>query len=122
MAKSRIKPLLPSLREKKRYLAFEVISRHKFNDAVHVSNAILDAANAFLGSMGMAKAGILPINDKWNEGMQRGIMRVNNKHLDELKASLVFVKNIEGNSVVVKSVGASGILRKVQQKYLKQAG
>ena len=121
MVKAKIKPLLPSLREKKRYLAFEVISRYRFNDAVHVSKAILDAANGFLGRSGMAKAGILTINDKWNEDMQRGIMRVNNKHLDELKASLIFVKNIEGKEAIVKSVGASGILRKAQQKYLNQA-
>ncbi len=122
MAKAKIKPLLPSLREKKRYLAFEVISRYRFNDAVNVSKAISDAANDFLGDFGMAKAGILPLNDKWNENMQRGIMRVNNKHVDDLKASLIFVKNIEGKGAIVKSVGASGILRKAQQKYLNQAG
>jgi|TARA_Y100000310_G_scaffold177182_1_gene177256 ribonuclease P/MRP protein subunit POP5 len=121
MVKTKIKPLLPSLREKKRYLAFEVISGHRFNDTFHVNKAILDASNSFLGSLGMAKAGILPINDKWNENLQRGIMRVNNKHVDELKASLVFVKNIEGKEAIVKSVGASGILRKAQQKYLNKA-
>ena len=121
MAKAKIKPLLPSLREKKRYLAYEVISKHRFNDAVHVNKAILDAANDFLGDLGMAKAGILPINDKWNADSQRGIMRVNNKHVDELKASLIFVKNINGKGAFVKSVGASGILRKAQQKYLNQA-
>ena len=121
MVKSKIKPLLPSLREKKRYLAYEVISGYRFNDAVHVSKAILDAANDFLGTLGMAKAGVLMINDKWNESMQRGIMRVNHKHVNDLKASLIFVKNIEGKDAVVKSVGASGILRKAQQKYLNQA-
>ena len=121
MVKAKIKPLLPSLREKKRYLAYEAISKHKFNDAIHVSKAILDATNGFLGNLGMAKAGILMLNDKWNENMQRGIMRVNNKHVDELKAALIFVKSIDGKDAVVKSVGASGILRKAQQKYLNQA-
>lgn len=121
MAKAKIKPLLPSLREKKRYLAYEVISGGHFNDAVSASKAILDASNEFLGSLGMAKAGILPLYDKWNPEMQRGIMRVNNKHADGLKASLIFVKNIEGKEAVVKSVGASGILKKAQQRYLNPA-
>ena len=121
MMKGKIKPLLPSLREKKRYLAYEVISKHRYNDALHVNKAILDASKEFLGNLGMAKAGILSINDKWNENMQRGIIRVNNKHIDALKASLIFIKNIDGNDVVVKSVGASGILRKTQQKYLNPA-
>ena len=118
MMKGKIKPLLPSLREKKRYLAYEVISKSRFYDAIHVNKAILDAANKFLGNLGMSYAGIIPINDKWNEKMQRGIMRVNNKHVDNLKASLIFVKNINGKESIVKSVGASGILRKTQQKYL----
>jgi len=48
-------------------------------------------------------------------------MRVNNKHADGLKASLIFVKNIEGKEAVVKSVGASGILKKAQQRYLNPA-
>jgi len=117
MAKSKIKPLLPSLREKKRYLAYEVISKNKFYDAVHVNEAILDAANEFLGNMGMASAGIIPIDDKWDENSQRGIIRVNNKHVDDLKASLIFVTNIGGKEVIVKTVGSSGILRKAQQKY-----
>ena len=120
MAKAKIKPLLPSLRERKRYLAYEVISRSRFYDAVHVNKAILDAANEFLGQHGMAKAGILPI-DKWDENMQRGIMRVNNKHVDNLKASLIFVKNIDGKDVIIRSVGASGILKKAQQRYLNPA-
>lgn len=121
MAKAKIKPLLPSLREKKRYLAYEVMSKHKFHDAVHVSKAILDATKEFLGDLGMAKAGIIPLNDQWDENMQRGIMRVSNKHVDDLKASLIFVESMEGKEVIVKSVGASGILRKLQQKYLSPA-
>jgi len=118
MMKGKLKPLLPSLKEKKRYLAYEVISKHSFSDAVHVNKAILDAAEDFLGSLGMAKAGILTLNDQWNLKMQRGVMRVNNKHVDDLKSSFIFVKNIDGKEVIVNSVGVSGILRKTQQKYL----
>ena len=118
MVKAKTKPLLPSLREKKRYLAYEVISQQKFNDAIEINKVISDAANEFLGNLGMAKAGIIPLDDQWNSNLQRGAIRVNNKHIDELKASLVFVKNIKGKDVILRSVGASGILKKTQQKYL----
>ena len=67
MAKAKIKPLLPSLREKKRYLAYEVISRNRFDGAFPASKEILNASNELLGSLGMAKAGILALNDKWND-------------------------------------------------------
>ena len=117
MAK-KTRALLPSLREKKRYLAYEVISGHKFNDAMEISKAIFESAKEFLGTLGMARAGIIILNDKFNPEMQRGLLRVSNKHVDELRASLVFVKNISGKEAIVKSVGASGILKKAQQKYL----
>src|SRR3989338_606948 len=118
MAKAKIKSLLPSLREKKRYVAYEVISKNKFYDAFHVNKAILDAAKSFLGNIGMARAGIIAMNDQWNEDMQRGVIRVNNKHVDDLKASLVFAGNIEGKEAIDRSIGASGILKKARQKYL----
>ena len=118
MVKAKIKPLLPSLREKKRYLVYEVASRNKFNDALHVNKAILEAAKGFLGNLGMAKAGIIPMNDQWDEGMQRGVIRVNNRHVDNLKASLVFAGSIDGKEAIVRSIGASGILKKAKQKYL----
>ncbi|MAE42320.1 ribonuclease P protein component 2 [Candidatus Woesearchaeota archaeon] len=118
MVKTKTKPLLPSLREKKRYLAYEVISQQKFNDAIEINHAIVNASNEFLGNLGMAKAGIITLNDQWNSSLQRGTIRVNNKHVDELKASLVFVKNIKGKDIILKSIGASGILKKTQQKYL----
>jgi len=118
MVKTKTKPLLPSLREKKRYLAYEVISSKKYNDAIEINKAIIDAAKEFLGNLGMAKAGILPLNDQFNQNLQRGILRVNNKHLDNLKASFIFVNKIIDNDVIIRSIGASGILKKTQQKYL----
>jgi len=118
MAKAKTKPLLPTLREKKRYLAYEVISGHKFNDAMYINKAIMDAAKDFLGNLGMAKAGIIAMDDQFNQKLQKGIVRVNNKHLDNLRASLLFVEKINENDVIIKSVGASGVLKKAQQKYL----
>ena len=121
MAKAKIKPLLPSLREKKRYLVYEVISKNSFNDALHVNKAILEAAKEFLGNVGMARAGIITMSDQWNADMQRGIIRVNNRHVDDLKASLVFARGIDGKEAIVRSIGASGILKKAKQKYLYTA-
>ncbi|MBI2651275.1 hypothetical protein HYX01_02295 [Candidatus Woesearchaeota archaeon] len=118
MVKTKIKPLLPSLREKKRYLAYEVLSDYKFNGAFHVNKAILESAKDFLGNLGMANAGILTLDNEWNPNLQRGVLRVNNKYASYLKASLVFIKSIEGKDAMVRSIGASGILKKAQQKYL----
>ena len=117
MAK-KTKPLLPTSREKKRYLAYEVISSARFNDATEISKAIYDAAKEFLGNLGMAKAGIIVLNDQFSQKTQRGIVRVDNKHVDDIKASFIFINSIGTHESAVRSVGASGILKKTQQKYL----
>jgi ribonuclease P/MRP protein subunit POP5 len=115
----KIKPVLPSLREKKRYLVFEVISKQKIQNFKEVSQAIQNSALMFLGQLGMAKAGTIILKDKWNKDMQRGIIKVNHKEVDNLRAALTFTERIEGKEVIVRSVGVSGILKKAENKYLK---
>lgn len=112
----KIKPLLPSLKERNRYLVFEVISSSKiaFSDVVKKIQA---ACKSFFGELGMAKAGVFVMPDKWK--MNKGIIRLNHDMLDQVKAALTMIKDINGVPVVVQSVGVSGILKKAESKYLR---
>jgi len=121
MVKTKLKPVLPSLREKKRYLVFEVISKHKINDFNEVSDVITESASGFLGQLGAAKAGLLPLANKWNPELQRGIIKVGHKHVDGLRASLAFASKIGGHEAIFRSLGVSGILKKAENNYLKAA-
>jgi len=109
-----MKPLLPSLREKKRYLVFEVISQKKLNRMP--AEAIKQAMLNLTGELGLAGAGMIFL-DKWNTNMQRGLVRINHKYVDKLRASLCFIDKIEDKEVIFKSVGVSGMLKKAE-KYL----
>lgn len=119
MVKTKLKPILPSLREKKRYLVFEVISSHKITSFSSVSDGIMNSLFQFLGQFGAAKAGIMPLADKWNSRLQRGIIKVSNKHIDAVKAALTFANKIDGNEVIVRSLGVSGILNKAERRLLQ---
>ena len=119
MIKTKLKPILPSLREKKRYLVFEVISKEKIADFENVSNAISHFALQFLGQLMAAKAGIIILNNKWDLRLQRGIMKVNHKYVDALKAALVLATKINGTEVIIRSLGVSGILQKAERNYLR---
>lgn len=121
MAKTKLKPVLPSLREKKRYLAFEVISREKINDAKAVSNAILHCALHFLGQLGAAKAGLIALDNKWDKERQRGIVKVSHRHVDAIKAALALASKVDDKEVIFRSLGVSGILKKAENRYLKAA-
>ncbi len=114
---TKIKPVIPSLREKKRYLAFEIISGNKLsiND---VKEAIINAVSRFLGEFGSSKAGIIFLDDKYNEKTQRGIIKVNRKQVDNLKSALILIKKIKNEDIIFRSIGVSGILKKATGKYL----
>ena len=121
MVTTKLKPILPSLREKKRYLVFEVISKEKISDFNAVSGAINQCSLQLLGQLGAAKAGIIALSNKWNPETQRGIIKVSHKHVDAVKSSLVFAKKINNAEVIFRSLGVSGILKKAENNYLKKA-
>ncbi len=113
-----LKPLLPTLKEKKRYLAFEIISKSKIKAFSEVSRAIWASTLSFAGTKGTAKMGIWVFPEKYNQEKQTGIIRVEHRGMDELKASLALINKIEEQPVIVRSLGASGILAKAEKKYI----
>lgn len=113
-----LKTLLPSLKERKRYLVFEVISKNGVKSFSSVSNTIWQKTKELIGEIGIAKSGIWLLPDKWNEKTQQGVIKVSHKYTDHVKASLATIKEIEGKKVIVKSVGLSGILKKAQEKFM----
>ncbi len=118
MANKSVKQVLPTLREKKRYLAFEIISDGRIDNVKTVSDAIMAAVYGFIGSLGAGKAGILVLEDKWNSRAQKGIIRVGHKHVDQLKGSLTMIEKINNVKVIIRSIGLSGVLNKVNKLVL----
>ena len=121
MIKTKLKPVLPSLREKKRYLVFEVVSNEKIGDINQVSSAIWNASLQFLGQLGTAKAGLMVLSNKWDQKLQRGIIKVSHKHVDAVRAALMFAGKIDNKDAIFRSLGISGILRKAESRFLKAA-
>jgi len=103
----RRKPLLPSLKEKKRYVAFEVMSEKtlKFE---FVTNEIVNEITNYIGKLGYEKMGLIFLKD-WSNN--KGIVRVNNKYVDNLKASFVL---IDKTNFMIRSLMVSGTLKKLR--------
>lgn len=106
------KPLSPSLRQKKRYLVFEVISEGK-QDFNLVNNLILNQASRLLGQIGMAQAGLIALSDKFDG--TKGIIKVNHKYVHHLKSALALINN---QDMLFRSIGVSGILAKAEKKFI----
>jgi len=105
-----MKPLLPTLKERQRYIAYEVISAHAVQD---ISESLLQRLSETLGVFGMAKAGILSIS--YDTSSQTGILRCNHDQLPTVRAALVMVTHLGRTPVIIKTRGASGILDKVKR-------
>lgn len=105
-----MKAILPSLREKKRYIVFEVISKGQAGFQ-ETSQAIMESLSRFLGEKELAKASPAILPDKWNKSMQRGIIRINHNYMDAAKACFCMISRVN-NEGIVRSVTTSGTLKK----------
>lgn len=103
-----MKPLLPSLREKKRYIVYKIISDNKIEQK-EAQEAIKQQCLKFMGELGYSKAGIQTIDPN--------MVRVNTKYLNETKMALGLIKDINHNKAIVDVIGVSGIIKKAQEKF-----
>lgn len=111
----KMKPLLPVLREKKRYLAFEIISEQEIPNNI-ASKAIKESFINLFGLNGYANAGYLFLNDMYDPEKKTGIIRVSTKEIDNFKTSLVFLNKINGKDALIKTKSCSGIIKKAKNK------
>lgn len=107
----KIKPLRPSMRERKRYIRYEITGEKKL-DMKRVQKGLLTKLNSLLGVFQSAKAGLIPIS--FETKTQEGILRVNHTAVDLIRSCFVLIKEIEGQQVMITTKNISGILRKVK--------
>ena len=107
-------PLLPSLKEKRRYLVFEVLAEAALT-LEEAKEGIGKELSSFLGRLEEAKAGIDFLQD-WHN--QKGILKVTTPYLDHAKAILPLIRKINKREVIVASIGVSGTLNKARSKFI----
>ena len=112
----RMKVLPLSLREKKRYIAFQVISEEgeefTYSD---LESAIWNTALDFLGEYGVSKTSLWLLKDCWDRKKQIGILRCNHKSVQEVIASLGLIDRLGDNRVTLKILKISGTIKGVKR-------
>ncbi len=104
--------LLPSLRLKKRYVLFEILSSEQFSLA-EVKKAVDEALLLFLGQWGVAKASPLLISEKYKNN--HFILKVHHTAVDEVKSAVILIKSIKNVPVMIRSRRTSGTLKKLHE-------
>jgi ribonuclease P/MRP protein subunit POP5 len=109
-----MKPL-PTLKQKKRYLVFEIISDKKFTFN-EIKDEMERAMKDFFGVLGLAKSSPTILEEKFNPEKQKFMIKINHKYVDELKSAIILSKSIKNNSIIVKSVIVSGTIKKAAEQ------
>ncbi|MFH1592310.1 MAG: Rpp14/Pop5 family protein [Candidatus Woesearchaeota archaeon] len=102
MRVTKIKSLLPSLKENKRYVLYEIMSKNKIMG--NHQKILEEEIRGFIGDLGIARAGLKFIKSKEN----KGILQVNHKSVHEVKTALALIDRFN-----VRTVKVSGMINKL---------
>lgn len=106
-----MKRMLPSLREKQRYLVFEIIDG-EFS-VKKVREAIWEACLQFMGENSCSDANIKFLTEFF-EG-KKGVIRVNRGKVGELKTSLALIRRINKRKVILKTRRLCGTINNCKE-------
>ena len=113
----RLKPLRPSLREKKRYIVYELETTQIDIDMFSFQEALVNEIKKLLGVFQASAAGIMPI--KYEQQTKRGILRVNHTAVDPIRSCFVMINKLKEVPVNIHTRGVSGILKKAKSEYFE---
>jgi ribonuclease P/MRP protein subunit POP5 len=109
-----LKRLLPSLRVKKRYLAFELISEVPVSRS-DLFKEVVSSASSLLGDVVTSECDIkmLGFEDR------KGIIQCSHTKVKETRASLATLTRINGKRVTLHVLGTSGTVKRATEKFLQ---
>ncbi|MCD6559336.1 ribonuclease P protein component 2 [Palaeococcus sp. (in: euryarchaeotes)] len=116
---ARPKTLPPTLRDKRRYIAFQVVGERKFTSR-EIKNALWETSLRVLGELGTAEA--KPWFIKFDEKSQTGILRCDRRYVERVRFALALISRINDSHAVVKTLGVSGTIKRLKMKFLKEFG
>ena len=101
--------LMSSLKQKKRYVVFEIISDKKFTFQ-DVKEEVDRSLLLFFGQLGLTKTSPMLVKEKYKNN--KFIIKINHQYVDELKAAMMLSKKIKNTPIIIKSLAVSGTLKK----------
>ena len=102
--------LLPSLKERKRYILFKIESKETFF-VVDVKKSVDGAIKDFIGELGISQASPSFLSERYQNN--QFIVKVNHKFVNEIVSAIILIKKIKNTPVLLQSVIISGTIKKV---------
>ncbi len=115
----RLNTLPPTLRDNQRYIVFEVIS-NKDVCLETVVNAIWSTSLQLFGEVGTSKFKMWVPSMLFDASRKRAVIRTTHDSVEEVRAVLASIKEIEGESVIFFVHGVTGTIKSAKNKFLGQ--
>ncbi|WP_456472809.1 Rpp14/Pop5 family protein [Methanocaldococcus sp.] len=108
-----LKPLPPTLREKKRYIAIKILYDGEIKER-ELINLIREASLNFYGCWGTSKANpwLVYFNYPY------AIIRCQRDNVDFVRSSLILIREFKDKPINIICLGVSGTIRKAKIKFL----
>ncbi len=117
MEESRPKTLPPSLRDKGRYIVFEIISENplEYRDFLE---AFWNSMVMFLGELGSSDCQARILKNLYDQKSQRGVIRCKHDMVEHVRSSLSMITMIGESRVLIRIQGVTGTIKAATNKYL----
>jgi ribonuclease P/MRP protein subunit POP5 len=106
----RLKILLPSLRERKRYILFKIISEEPINYDLF-KDLLNSTILKFYGELTFGKFGFKFLDERWNEKEQIGVIKCNNKFVSNIIVAFGLLQRIGESRINIKILKVSGTIK-----------
>lgn len=107
--------ILPTMRDKKRYIAFEVVSEQPLK-RWELQVEILNSAGSLFGDAGCSEMHLTLIS----YGGQYGIIRCAAGKTEETRAALACITDAAGGRASVIVLGISGTIKRAMEKFIQK--
>lgn len=111
----KLKPLQPTLRQKKRFIRVKIESEKKFNFD-EISKELNQEITFYIGAIDFGKAGIWILKDKFDFDNQEIIIRVGTKFKDKTVGALALIRKIGSENLNLRVLRVSGTLKGVYKE------
>ena len=113
----KLNPLPSTLRERHRYLVFEILSQKDFDLSV-VVNAVWNAVLQLIGELGTSRSSLWIANNLYDKKKRRGVIRCNHTSVEEVRAAISSIRQIQNEPVIIRILGVTGTIKSAKRKYL----
>ncbi len=127
----KLKILPPTLRDKKRYIAFEAMFQRELGRDEIIS-ILLDASNGLYGACGTGSFDLWivrlwhcnsfageNVTGSMDEHLMKGILRCRREEIDTVVSILPMVTSFRGKPVIFHTLGISGTIKSAIKNFIK---